>query len=64
MIAGFGFKLSHFQAMLFFALVISTAFGFLSRRRPMDRLRYIVWSLFLFLLIGVGIGWAMYPFSR
>ena len=50
--------------MLFFALVISVAFGFLSRRRPLDRVKYILWSLFLFLLVGIGIGWAMYPFSR
>jgi hypothetical protein len=64
MIAAIGFKLSHLQAMLLFALVIAVAFGFLSRRRPIDRVKYIAWSLFLFLLIGVGIGWAMYPFSR
>jgi hypothetical protein len=64
MIAAISFKLSHLQAMLFFAVVISIAFGFLGRRRPVDRVKYIVWSLFLFLLIGVGIGWAMYPFSR
>jgi hypothetical protein len=55
---------SHFQAMLIFALVISISFGFLSRRRPLDRVKYILWSLFLFLAIGIGIGWAMYPFSR
>lgn len=59
-----GIKLSHLQAMLLFALVISIAFGFLSRRKPSDRLKYIIWSLLLFLLFGVGIGWAMYPFSR
>jgi hypothetical protein len=29
-----------------------------------DRLKYILWSLFLFLAIGIGIGWAMYPFSK
>ena len=57
-------NLSHLQAMLLFALVISIAFGFLSRRQSVERVKYIVWSLFLFLLIGVGIGWAMYPFSR
>jgi hypothetical protein len=57
-------NLSHLQAMLLFALAISIAFGFLSRRKPVERVKYIVWSLFLFLLIGVGIGWAMYPFSR
>jgi hypothetical protein len=62
--AGIGFKLSHLQSMLLFALLISMAFGFLSRRRPIDRVKYILWSLFLFLLTGVGIGWAMYPFSR
>lgn len=57
-------KLSHFQALVIFALVISVAFGFLGRRRSMDRVKYILWTLLLFLLIGVGIGWAMYPFSH
>ena len=57
-------KLSHFQALVIFALVISIAFGFLGRRRPMDRVKYILWTLLLFLLIGVGIGWVMYPFSH
>ena len=57
-------KLSHFQALVVFALVISIAFGFLGRRRPVDRLKYILWTLLLFLLVGVGIGWAMYPFSH
>ena len=55
--AGMGFKLSHLQAMLLFALLISIAFGFLSRRKPIERVKYIVWSLFLFLLFGVAIGW-------
>jgi asparagine N-glycosylation enzyme membrane subunit Stt3 len=58
------FRLSHFQAMTLFALVISVAFGFLGRRKPIERVKYIIWSLILFLLIGVGIGWAMYPLSR
>jgi cytochrome bd-type quinol oxidase subunit 2 len=64
MIGGAEVKLSHLQAMLLFALVISIAFGFLSRRQPIERVKYILWSLLLFLLVGVGIGWAMYPFSR
>ena len=59
-----GFKISHLQSMLLFAVLISIAFGFLGRRRPIERVKYIVWSLLLFLLVGVGIGWAMYPFSR
>jgi len=57
-------KLTHLQALVIFALVISIAFGFLGRRQPMERVKYILWTLFLFLLVGVGIGWAMYPFSH
>jgi cytochrome bd-type quinol oxidase subunit 2 len=58
------FHLTHFQTMTLFALLLSIAFGFLSRRGAKERVKYIIWSLILFLLIGVGIGWAMYPFSR
>jgi hypothetical protein len=64
MIAAFAVKLSHLQAMLLFALMISVAFGFLGRRKPIERVKSIVWSLLLFLLVGVGVAWAMYPFSR
>ena len=64
MIADPQFRLTHLQAMVFFAMVISVVFGFLSRRSAYQRARYIIWSLFLFLLVGIGIGWAMYPFSR
>ena len=64
MIVAIAFNLTHFQSMTLFALLISVAFGFLSRRRANERVKYIIWSLLLFLLIGVGIGWVMYPFSR
>ena len=64
LIALIALKLTHLQALVLFALVISVAFGFLGRRQPKERVKYILWTLFLFLLVGVGIGWAMYPFSR
>ena len=64
LIALIAVKLSHLQALVIFALVISVAFGFLGRRQPKERVKYILWTLLLFLLVGVGIGWAMYPFSR
>jgi cytochrome bd-type quinol oxidase subunit 2 len=64
-VSGFlSLQLSHFQAFVLFAVVISLAFGFLGRRRPKDRVKYILWSLFLFLAVGIGIGWTMFPFSR
>jgi hypothetical protein len=59
-----GTNFTHIQAFLFFAAVISVAFGFLGRRQPKERMKYILWSFFLFLLVGIGIGWIMYPFSR
>lgn len=58
------FHISHLQAMLLFALIISVAFGMLGRRRPVERVKYAAWSFALFVLIGVAVGWAMYPFSR
>ncbi len=64
LIAMIAVKLTHLQALVIFALVISIAFGFLGRRQPKERVKYILWTLLLFLLVGVGIGWAMYPFSR
>lgn len=56
--------LTHLQSMLLFALIISLAFGTLGRRRPLERLKYATWSFCLFVLVGVAIGWLMYPFSR
>ena len=58
------FQLSHFQSLLLFALIISIAFGFLSRRTARDRVKYVLWSLLMFLVFGIGIAWVMYPFSR
>jgi len=56
--------LTHFQALSFFALVVSVTFAFLSKRDATERAKYILWAFLAFLLVAVGIGWLMYPFSR
>jgi hypothetical protein len=56
--------LSHFWAMILFALFVSMALGCLTRRRTLERIQYAAWSFLLFLLIGIGAAWLMYPFSR
>jgi hypothetical protein len=56
--------LNHFQALAFFALAVSVAFGFLSKQGASERAKYILWAFVAFLLVAVGIGWLMYPFSR
>ena len=56
--------LNHFASMLLFALLISVAFAALGQRRGLERFRYAVWCFALFMLVGVGVAWLMYPFSR
>ena len=59
-----GFHPSHFVAMVAFAVCVSVAFATLGRHAAGARLKYALWSLALFLAIGVGIAWLMYPFSK
>ena len=56
--------LGHFAAMVIFALLVSIAFACAGRHTPATRLKYALWSFLLFLGIGVGIAWLMYPLSR
>lgn len=63
-VAGVFLRINHFAAMVLFALLIATAFAALGQRNGLQRLRYAIWSFALFILIGVGIAWLMYPFSR
>jgi len=55
---------SHLQSLLLFALIISLAFGTLGRRKPIERVKYAAWSFVMFVLVGIALGWLMYPFSR
>ncbi|MGB9245191.1 MAG: hypothetical protein WCC03_17720 [Candidatus Acidiferrales bacterium] len=56
--------LSHFWAMVLFALFVSMALGCLTRRSIPERIKYAAWSFLLFLVIGIGAAWLMYPLSR
>ena len=55
---------NHFATMLLFALLISISLAALGQRRGVERFRYAVWSFALFVLLGVGIAWMMYPLSH
>ena len=58
---GTSFHLSHFSAMVIFALFVSMAFACLARKTWAARIKYALWSLALFLAIGIGVAWLMYP---
>lgn len=57
-------SLNHFQAMLVFALAVSVAFAFLSKRTSAERVRYTLFAFLAFMLVAIAIGWLMYPFSH
>jgi hypothetical protein len=57
-------RLSHFGAMLLFALLVSVALAGLSHRTRAGGVKYALWSFALFVLVGVGVAWLMYPVSR
>jgi len=59
-----GLHLSHFPAMVVFALLVSVALAGLGGHTPGQRIKYALWSFLMFLAIGVGLAWLMYPFSR
>ena len=55
---------SHFPAMVIFALLVSVALASLGGHTIAQRIKYALWSFALFLALGVGLAWLMYPFSR
>jgi hypothetical protein len=56
--------LSHFWSMVGFALLVSLALACLVQRDTLGRIKYAVWSFALFMMVGVGIAWLLYPLSR
>jgi hypothetical protein len=55
---------SHFSAMLLFALFTSFALASFTKRTAKERIKYAAWSFAMFVVVGVGVAWLMYPFSQ
>lgn len=56
--------ISHFPAMLLFALLVSVVFGVIAKNTTRERIMYGAKSFALFVGIALLIGWLMYPFPR
>ena len=56
--------LNHLLSMILFAMLVSLGLACLGRRTIAARAKYALWLLALFLIVGVGIAWLMYPLSR
>lgn len=58
-------RISHFEAMLLFALFAAIALGCVAPQQgATGRIQYVARSFLLFVAIAVGIAWLMYPLSR
>lgn len=58
-------RISHFEAMIVFALFVAIALGGVApQQSAAGRIKYAARSFFLFVAIAIGIAWLMYPLSR
>jgi hypothetical protein len=57
-------QVSHFDAMLLFAALVTVALTALTRRTTPQRIRFAVSVFIKFVLVAIALGWLMYPFSR
>ena len=53
--------LSHFTALVVFALIVSTVFALITKNEPEEQFRYGVFVFVSFLAVAFVVGWIMYP---
>lgn len=54
-------NLSHFEALLIFAFIVSTVFALVTKNTPREQVRYGVFVFLSFLAVALAVGWIMYP---
>jgi hypothetical protein len=54
-------KLSHFEALFIFSLLVSTVFALTTRSGPYEQFRYGLFVFLSFLAVAVVVGWIMFP---
>ena len=53
--------LSHFSALVIFAVIVSTVFALITKNEPQEQFRYGVFVFLSFLAVAFVVGWIMYP---
>ena len=53
--------LSHFTALVIFAVIVSTVFAIITKNEPREQFRYGVFVFLSFLAVAIVVGWIMYP---
>jgi hypothetical protein len=55
-------RLSHFEALFIFSVIVSTVFALTTKSEPREQFRYGIFVFLSFLAVAVVVGWIMYPF--
>jgi hypothetical protein len=53
--------LSHFTALVIFALIVSTVFALITKNEPREQFRYGLFVFLSFIAVAFAVGWLMYP---
>ena len=53
--------LSHFGALVTFALLVSVVFAIITKSEPRDQIRYGIFVFISFLAAAIVVGWIMFP---
>ena len=53
--------MSHFEALIVFAVIVSTVFALITKNEPREQFRYGLFVFLSFLAVAVAVGWIMYP---
>jgi hypothetical protein len=53
--------LSHFTALVVFAIIVSTVFALITKSEPREQFRYGLFVFVSFLAVAFVVGWLMYP---
>lgn len=56
--------LSHFAALVIFAIIVSTVFALITKNEPREQLRYGLFVFASFIAVAFVVGWIMYPLPR
>jgi flagellar biosynthesis protein FliR len=55
-------NVSHFSALVIFALIVSVVFALINKSTPQEQLRYGAFVFLSFLAVAIVVGWIMRPF--
>jgi uncharacterized membrane protein len=54
--------ISHFTALVVFALIVSVVFALINKAGPKEQLKYGAFVFLSFMGVAIVVGWLMFPF--